>query len=143
MVRLPPDDIDGIDALGRAVVAGDARHDLFTPLARRIADALDVAECAIYTVQPRDRTVRAVAVWSRELHGSHVHRLGVIESLAERWDFAAVLAQGAMVELYADSDVLDESELARMRRSGERATLTAPLAVDGDVIGVVNVVEKR
>ena len=143
MVRLPPDDIDGIDALGRAVVAGDARHDLFTPLARRIADALDVAECAIYTVQPRERTVRAVAVWSRELRGSHVHRLGVIESLAERWDFAAVLAQGAMVELYADSDVLDESELARMRRSGERATLTAPLAVEGDVIGVVNVVEKR
>ena len=143
MVRLPPDDIDGIDALGRAVIEGDAAHDLFTPLAQRITGALDVAECSIYTVQARDRTVRPVAVWSRELHGADLPRLGLIESLTERWDFAAVLAQGAMVELYADSDVLDEGERARMQRCGERATLTAPLAVHGAVIGLVNAVEKR
>jgi GGDEF domain-containing protein len=143
MVRLPPDDIDGVDALGRAVVAGDVVHDLFAPLAHRIAEGLDVAECTIYTVQPRDRTVRAVAMWSRERRGSDLARVGIIESLSERWDFAAVLAQGAMVELYEDSEVLDESERARMQRLGEQATLAAPLAFKGDVIGLVNVVEKR
>jgi diguanylate cyclase (GGDEF)-like protein len=143
VVRLPPDDIDGIDAMGRAVVAGDVSHDLFTPLAHRISEALDIAECAIYTVQPRERTVRAVAVWSRESCCADTERLGVMESLADRWDFATVLAQGAIVELYADSEVLDEGERARMRRAGQRTTLTAPLTAGGDVIGLVNAIEKR
>ncbi len=143
MARLPPDDIDVVDALGRAVVAGDAAHDLFAPLAHRIADVLGVAECAIYTLQARGRTVRAVAVWTRERQGSEPSRLGVIEDLADRWDFAAVLAQGAVVELYADSAALDDEQRARMRRLGERATLTAPLMIEGDVIGLVTAAEKR
>ena len=143
MARLPADDIDVVDALGRAAVEGGAPHDLFLPLARSIADALRVTECAIYTLQPGADAVRTVAIWSRERRRSDAARLGVVESLTVRRDFAAVLSQGATAELHADSDVLDEGQRMRMQRLGEQATLTAPLAVEGAVIGLVRAVEKR
>jgi diguanylate cyclase (GGDEF)-like protein len=142
MVRLPPDDSAEAGGPGRTAFDGGA-PDLFTPLARRIADALRVTECAIFTLQPDAQAVRAVAVWSRERRRTDAVRVGVVESLAERWDFAAALTQRAPAELYVDSDALDDGQRARMRCQGEVATLTAPLALDDDVIGLVSAVEKR
>jgi len=143
MAQPRADDSDEVAPPARAVVATRVRRGRFAPLARRIAEALDVSGCSIYAYQPRDGTVRAVAVWSRDAREDDDTRIGAVESLTDRWDFAAVLAQEAIVELHADSDVLDDAERDRMRRRGERATLTAPLAFEGEVIGLVSAVEER
>ena len=143
MVQARAADSDGASPSAKAAAAADTRRGRFAPLARRIAEALEVSGCSIYAYRPSDGTVRAVAVWSRDAHVDDDTRVGAVESLSDRWDFAAALAQGALVELHADSDVVDDAERDRMRRSGERATLTAPLAFEGEVIGLVTAVEER
>ena len=143
MARLPPDDIDVVDALGRAVVAGDAAHDLFAPLAHRIADVLRVAECAIYTLQA---------------HGSDGAGRGGLDARA---------AGAAMLSPRRHRDLTDPLGLRRRPRTGRRGGALrrqrmslddeqrracsgsasgyshAPLMIEGDVIGLVTAAEKR
>ena len=142
MKHLGPDEIDRIDELGRAVVAGDTDDDLFGPLVHEIAAALDVSECSIYTYQPIDQTVRAVAIWRRDPEVSEAAP-GVVQSLRSRWDFAAVLAQNTTAETRADGEALLPSDRQRMAAAGELAALTAPLAVGDEVVGLIHAVERR
>ena len=142
MKHLGPDEIDRIDELGRAVVAGDTDDDLFGPLVHEIAAALDVSECSIYTYQPIDQTVRAVAIWRRDPAVSEAAP-GVVQSLRSRWDFAAVLAQNTTAETRADGEALLPSDRQRMAAAGELAALTAPLAVGDEVVGLIHAVERR
>lgn len=128
------DDHDGSQVLARTLVA----------LAARVAEALGCSECIIYEYLPERRALRAQAIWAEELTDRDRERIGTLIHLADQPGFDTVISSREILVTYPE----DEADTAMhgadtMAYWGELAALYAPIVHGNEVLGILELTEKR
>ena len=130
--------------VGAVLTSSLVLEDVLGAVARLIAEAVGVWECDLYEYYPASRTIVASAAWAPEMSAADLEWVGTVASLEERPSYRPVLVHGKTVENYADDEAsTDEADRALMEQWGELATLSVPLAFEGEIIGCLTLVEKR
>jgi diguanylate cyclase (GGDEF)-like protein len=111
-------------------------------LCRRIALALDIWECCIYAYLPDRDCLVAQAIWSHKLEERDREWCGTENHLNRDPDIARVFAEQAIVVTQAGGDAATE-EMERMDYWGEQTALFAPIVLDGDIMGIIELTEHR
>ena len=128
------DDHDRSQVLARTLVA----------LAARVAEALGCSECIIYEYLPERRALRAQAIWAEELTDRDRERIGTLIHLADQPGFDTVISSREILVTYPE----DEADTAMhgadtMAYWGELAALYAPIVHGNEVLGILELTEKR
>lgn len=128
------DDHDGSQVLARTLVA----------LAARVAEALGCSECIIYEYLPERRALRAQAIWAEELTDRDRERIGTLIHLADQPGFDTVISSREILVTYPE----DEADTAMhgadtVAYRGELAALYAPIVHGNEVLGILELTEKR
>lgn len=129
---------------GYALEAGDGSDvpNAFLRLCRRLTLALDVWECCIYEYLPDRDCLLAQAIWSHKLEERDREWIGSENHLNRHPDIARVFAERAIVVTQADDDAAT-AEKERMEYWGEQTALFAPIVLDGEVLGIIELTEHR
>jgi len=124
--------------------AGDGSDvpDALLRLCRRLALALDVWECCTYEYIPERDCLRAQAIWSHKLEERDREWVGSENHLNRHPDIARVFAEQAIVVTQADDDAAT-AERERMEYWGEQTALFAPILLDGEMLGIIELAEVR
>jgi diguanylate cyclase (GGDEF)-like protein len=125
---------------------GDSRQlaETLKALTHQIATAAGCSECCIYEYLPGRRALRAQAIWSDELTDRDRAWVGCLHDLETIPDFAQVVTQRMVLAAYAeDEDVRRVPGPETMAYWGELAAIWAPIVADGEVIGILELTEKR
>ncbi len=112
-------------------------------LAERLAVALDCSECCFYEFLPDRDTVLPQAIWKLELTDDDRAWVGVENHLNQQRRVAPVFDERRIVVTQADEEELDPGERESMAYWGEKTALYAPILSDGELLGVVELVEHR
>jgi GGDEF domain-containing protein len=112
-------------------------------LAERLALALDCWECCIYEFVPERDAVLPKALWSREMTDDDRAWVGVENHLNRQPHVAPVLAEHRIVVTQADLEALDPDDRESMAYWGEKTALYAPVLNGDELLGVVELVERR
>jgi len=112
-------------------------------LAERLATALDVWECCIYEYVEAGDCLRAQAIWSRDLQDRDIAWVGAESRLNHRPDVARVFSEHATVVTHADAPELATEATDRMDYWGEKSALFAPIGLDDELLGVLELTEHR
>ena len=128
------DDHDGSQALAQTLVA----------LAAQVAEALGCSECCIYEYLPERRALRAQAIWAQELTDRDRDWIGRLNHLADLPGFGAVVSSREILVSYPEDDADAAMRGAEsMGYWGELASLYAPIVHDDEVLGILELTEKR
>jgi len=125
---------------------GDSRllAETLKALTQQIARAVHCSECCIYEYLPKRGAVRAQAIWSRELTERDRTWVGRLNDLATIPVLAWVVTLRTVLAAYAeDEDVTRGAGPETMAYWGELATIWAPIVADDQVIGILELTEKR
>ncbi|MEI6449074.1 MAG: diguanylate cyclase [Actinomycetes bacterium] len=124
--------------------AGDGSDvpDALLRLCRRLAFALDVSECCIYEYIPERDCLLAQAIWSHKLSERDREWVGSENHLNRQPDIARVFAERAIVVTQAGDDPAT-AERERMEYWGEQTALFAPILLDGEILGIIELAEVR
>jgi diguanylate cyclase (GGDEF)-like protein len=112
-------------------------------LAERLALALDCWECCIYEYVAERDSVLPKALWSREMTDDDRAYVGVENHLNRQPHVAPVFAEHHMVVTQADAESLDSQSQESMAYWGEKTALYAPVLNGDELLGVVELVERR
>jgi diguanylate cyclase (GGDEF)-like protein len=129
---------------GFALQAGDGNDvpDALLRLCQRLTLALDVWECCIYAYIPERDCLLAQALWCLQLEDRDREWVGTENHLNRQPDIARVIAEQAIVVTQADDDVAT-AEMERMEYWGEKTALFAPIVLDGEIQGIIELTEHR
>jgi len=125
---------------------GDSRllAETLKALTQQIARTVDCSECCIYEYLPERRALRAQAIWSHELTDRDRAWVGRLHDLAMIPDFAQVVTRRTVLAAYAeDEDVTGVVGPESMAYWGELAVIWAPIVANDEVLGVLELTEKR
>src|SRR5665647_894024 len=125
---------------------GDSRllAETLKALTQQIARTVDCSECCIYEYLPERRALRAQAIWSHELTDRDRAWVGRLHDLATIPDFAQVVTRRTVLAAYAeDEDVTGVVGPESMAYWGELAAIWAPIVANDEVLGVLELTEKR
>ena len=113
-------------------------------LAEQIAEALHCHECCIYDYLPERDSLRALAIWSRELTARDREWVGEVHTLEEIPDFQRVVASREVVVSYPE-DAVDTATAGfeSMLYWGELAAIWAPITHGEEVLGILELTEKE
>jgi len=128
---------------GCALEAADGSdiHDALLRLCRRLTLALDVWECCIYEYLPDRACLIAQALWSLKLEERDREWMGGENHLNRHPDIARMFAEQSIVVTQVDN--AGPAEKARMEYWGEQTALFAPIVLDGEILGVLELTEHR
>jgi diguanylate cyclase (GGDEF)-like protein len=112
-------------------------------LAERLAVALDCSECCFYEFLPERDTVLPKAIWALELSAEDRAWVGVENRIHQQRHIAPVFEERRIVVTQADEEQIDPGERESMAYWGEKTALYAPILSDGELLGVVELVEHR
>jgi diguanylate cyclase (GGDEF)-like protein len=113
-------------------------------LTHQIARAADCSECCIYEYLPKRRALRAQAIWSEDLSDRDLAWVGRLNELSTIPDFAQVVTRRMILVAYAEDEVVaDPPGPETMAYWGELAAIWAPIVADDEVIGILELTEKR
>lgn len=113
-------------------------------LATQVAEALGCSECCIYEYLPERRDIRAQAIWSVELTDRDREWIGQVNHLVDLPDFDAVISSREILVSYPEDDVNTAMRGAEtMGYWGELASLYAPIVHGDEVLGILELTEKR
>jgi GAF domain-containing protein len=113
-------------------------------LAERVAVAVDCSECCIYEYLPKHRALRAQAIWAQSLEQRDRDWIGQINHLTDLPGFDTVMASGSILVSYPEDDTDAAMRGAEtMGYWGELASLYAPIVLDDEVVGILELTEKR
>jgi len=113
-------------------------------LAERVAVALDCSECCIYEYLPARSALRAQAIWSRHLEQKDRDWVGQVNHLTDLPGFDTVVTSGSILVSYPEDDADAAMRGAEtMGYWGELAALYAPIVLDDEVVGILELTEKR
>jgi two-component system sensor histidine kinase/response regulator len=112
-------------------------------VACRVAEALKVWECDIYGYTRGEETATCLALWAHTSDAGDAEWIGGSILLADQPTFARVLSEGRMLTAYLDDRGLPDADRERMEAWGEHATLLVPLISKDEVIGCLQLIEKR
>jgi diguanylate cyclase (GGDEF)-like protein len=125
---------------------GDSRalSETLLALTEQIAMALDCSECCIYEYIPERGALRAQAIWSLQLNDIDRAWIGKENHLADIPDFHHVITKREILVSYPDDKVdAETSGPESMAFWGELAALWAPIVSGDDVLGILELTEKR
>ena len=113
-------------------------------LAAQVAEALGCSECCIYEYLPERRALRAQAIWALELTDRDREWVGRINHLADLPGFDTVISSREILVSYPEDDADAAMRGAEtMAYWGELASLYAPIVRGNDVLGILELTEKR
>jgi diguanylate cyclase (GGDEF)-like protein len=112
-------------------------------LAERLAVALDCWECCIYEYVSERDAVLPKTLWSREMNDDDRAYVGVENHLNRQPHVAPVFAEHRIVVTQADAEALDPQSRESMAYWGEKTALYAPVLNGDELLGVVELVERR
>jgi HD-GYP domain-containing protein (c-di-GMP phosphodiesterase class II) len=112
-------------------------------IARRSAEVFDVWECNLYEYSPETDALVATAVWGSALTDDDLAWVGAVIPLAEHEGYHAIIEGRQIVEYVIDDPALPAEERAQMDEWGEKAYISVPLEFQGEVIGCLDLVERR
>jgi diguanylate cyclase (GGDEF)-like protein len=117
--------------------------DVLASVARRTAEILDLWECDIYDYRAGENCTVALALWTREAHPADGDWIGSVATLAEQPSFTRALLERHTIENRIDDPELPAIDRERMEFWGEQTCLLVPLVFKDEVIGCLELVEKR
>jgi GGDEF domain-containing protein/transcriptional regulator with GAF, ATPase, and Fis domain len=112
-------------------------------LAERLAVALECSECCFYEYLPERDAVLPKAIWALDLSDDDRAWVGVENQLHRQRHIAPVFEKRQIVVTQAEDEESDPSARESMAYWGEKTALYAPLLHDGELLGVVELVEHR
>ena len=118
-------------------------NEVLANVAHRVAEVLKVWECDIYGYQRGEETATCLALWARASDAGDAEWIGGRILLADQPTFAQVLSEGRMLTAYLDDPGLPDADRERMEAWGEHASLLVPLVSKDEVIGCLQLIEKR
>jgi diguanylate cyclase (GGDEF)-like protein len=126
-----------------AITSSLVLDEVLASVARRTAEALDLWECDIYDYDAGENRTTGLALWAREPHPADGDWVGSSAGLDEQPSFERVLHARHMIENRIDDPKLPDGDRARMRFWGEKSCLLVPLVFKDEVMGCLELVEKR
>jgi diguanylate cyclase (GGDEF)-like protein len=114
-------------------------------LTEQIARALECFECCIYEYLPERRALRAQVIWSQNLTDRDRAWVGRLNDLATIPDFTEVVTRRTVLAAYAEDEAATTAAAGpeTMAYWGELAAVWAPIVADDEVLGVLELTEKR
>jgi diguanylate cyclase (GGDEF)-like protein len=130
--------VDGVDG-GSCLLA-----ETLTELTEQIALALSCSECCIYEYLAERRALRAQAIWSEALSDRDRAWVGRMNDLQTIPDFARVVSRRELIVSYAADETIDGVPGPEtMTYWGELAAVCAPMVQGDEVLGILELTEKR
>lgn len=127
-------DHDGSQVLAQTLIA----------LAAQVAEALGCSECCIYDYLPERRALRAQAIWAEDLTDRDREWIGRVNHLADLPGFGEVVSSRKILVSYPEDDADTALRGAEtMAFWGELASLYAPIVHGDEVLGILELTEKR
>jgi diguanylate cyclase (GGDEF)-like protein len=126
-----------------AITSSLVLDEVLASVARRTVELLDLWECDIYGYHATENRTEGLALWAREPHAADGDWVGSSAGLNEQPSFARVLHERHMIENRVDDPELPDGDCARMEFWGEKSCLLVPLIFKDEVIGCLELVEKR
>jgi diguanylate cyclase (GGDEF)-like protein len=126
-----------------AITSSLVLDEVLASIAHRTCEVLELWECDIYGWVSPEEEACCLAVWALEPDSGDDDWVGGRLSLTEHPTFRRVLREGRLLAAYLDDPGLPQADRARMEAWGERSCLLAPLVFKGEVIGCLQLIEKR
>jgi diguanylate cyclase (GGDEF)-like protein len=126
-----------------AITSSLVLEEVLASVARRTAEALDLWECDIYDYDAGENRTTGLALWARAPHPSDGDWVGSSAGMDEQPSFERVLHARHMIENRIDDPELPDGDRARMEFWGEKSCLLVPLIFKDQVMGCLELVEKR
>ena len=126
-----------------AITSSLVIDEVLANIACRTAEVLEVSECDIYGYRRGEPTATCLALWTREATPGDDEWVGGKIDLTAQPTFAHVLREGRIIAAYLDDPGLPEADRERMDAWGEEASLFVPLVFRDEVIGCLQIIEKR
>jgi GGDEF domain-containing protein len=117
--------------------------DTLIRLCERLTVTLGIWEANIYEyVRERDCLI-AEAIWSRRLEQRDIDWIGAENQINRHRGIERVFTDHEVVVVHAEDERDSTPEAERMDSWGEKTALYAPLELDGEVLGLLELVERR
>jgi GGDEF domain-containing protein len=144
-----------IAEIGATIASTLEVGDVMATIARQVGHAFGVYSCDVHRYDAENDLLTYLAFWDLELDrgdGPWVcesHHQVSEQATGEpfhpdlRPSFLPTVREGLVVEVHRDDPDLPAAEAREMDRWSEKSTLDAPLEFDGEIIGVLGLVETR
>jgi diguanylate cyclase (GGDEF)-like protein len=126
-----------------AITSGVALEEVLANVAQRSAEALELWECDVYDYHAGAPAATCLAIWALEPDPGDAEWVGASVSLAEHPTFRQALQDHTMLAMHLDAPNLPMADRERMEEWGERSCLIVPLLFRDEVIGGLQLIEKR
>jgi diguanylate cyclase (GGDEF)-like protein len=127
----------------QAITSSLVLDEVLASVAERTAEVLDLWECDIYAYRPADDVVVAEALWTRVSQPDDQDWLGSTPRREQQPLLYESLNRRAIIAAYIDDPELPAAERKAMQGWGEKSCLYVPLLFHDEIIGCVELVEKR
>jgi GAF domain-containing protein len=129
--------------MATAISSSTEYEDVLTTVAEQAAGAFEVFECGIYVSDPDAGTATAVALWSQVRTPDDDAYLGTPIALDAQPAMTRSLRDGEMVETRLNDMSLLDVDRRFMEEWGEMSVLWVPLFFGKEIIGCLELIEKR
>ena len=126
-----------------AITSSLVLDEVLASIAHRTCEVLELWECDIYGWVAPQEEAACLAVWALEPEPGDEDWVGGRLRLTEHPTFRRVLHEGRLLAAYLADPGLPAADRARMEAWGERSCLLVPLIFKGEVIGCLQLIEKR
>ena len=126
-----------------AITSSLVLDEVLASVARRTAEALDLWECDIYEYRPAENVTVNQALWTVKPHPADADWVGSEEGLDDQPTFRRVLTERRTIANHVDDPDLPQADRTRMEFWDEKSCLLVPLIFKDEVIGCLELVEKR
>ena len=126
-----------------AITSSLVPEEVLATVAERIADVFGVWECGIYEYREADGLAIAQALWTQAPHPGDADWVGSAPAPDEQPMLYQALRERRTIEAQIDDPRIEPGERAAMEYWGERSCLYMPLIFKEQVIGCLELVEKR
>jgi diguanylate cyclase (GGDEF)-like protein len=129
--------------IAAAITSSLVLDEVLASVARRSAESLDLWECDIYEYRSQEGVTVGQAMWAREPHPGDADWVDSRETLVGQPTFRRVLTERHTIANHVDDPDLPPADRARMEWWGEKSCLLVPMIFKGEVIGCLELIEKR
>jgi diguanylate cyclase (GGDEF)-like protein len=126
-----------------AITSSRVVEEVLASVARWTAETLQLWECDLYEYCPEEEQTVALAIWAREPHPADRDWLGSTFALADQPTLRNVLCEQRVIAAHIDDPDLPAADRERMERREVKSCLLVPLISQDNVIGCLELVEKR
>jgi diguanylate cyclase (GGDEF)-like protein len=127
----------------RAMTSSASVSDVLDVVARKSAEALGVTSAAIYEYEPEHDCIVLRAQYDALPLADEIMKIGNAYSLVDYPDDKEIMVRGEVREQQLSDPLLAERTRQTMERFGEQSCLSVPLTFQGELVGLLEIVEGR